>query len=144
MKKLWDKYKEYVLYILFGAVTTVVNYGVYALCVRGFGMGVVVSNIIAWILAVIVAYVTNKLWVFESKSWELKTVGREFGEFVLGRLATLVIETGLLWIFVDLLHVNDLIMKIITNIIVVILNYVFSKFIIFKKKTAESAEKEES
>lgn len=144
MKKLWEKYKEYILYILFGAVTTVVNYGVYALCVRAFGMGVVISNIIAWILAVIVAYVTNKLWVFDSKSRELKIVGREFGEFVLGRLATLVIETGLLWIFVDLLHVNDLIMKIITNIIVVILNYIFSKFIIFRKKTAESAEEEKS
>lgn len=144
MKQLWEKYREYVLYLVFGGVTTVVNYGVFALCGHVFGLGVVPSNIIAWILAVIVAFITNKLWVFESRSWEPKLAGREFGEFVLGRLATLVIETGILWIFVDLLHVNDLIMKIITNIIVVILNYIFSKFIIFKKRKTESAEEKET
>ena len=119
---------------MFGGVTTVVNYGVFVLCGHVFHLGVVPSNIIAWILAVIVAFVTNKLWVFESKSMKAKTVGKEFGEFVVARLLTLVIETLLLWIFVDKLHVNDLIMKIITNVIVVILNYVFSKFFIFKTK----------
>lgn len=134
LKSLWNKYKEILLYLFFGGVTTVVNYGVYALCGHVFHLGVVPSNIIAWVLAVIVAYVTNKLWVFESKSWKAKVVGKEFGEFVLARLSTLVIETILLWIFVDKLHVNDLIMKIITNVIVVILNYIFSKFFIFKGK----------
>ena len=134
IKSLWNKYKEILLYLFFGGITTVVNYGVYALCGHVFHFDVVVSNIIAWILAVIVAFVTNKRWVFESKSWKSNIVWREFGEFVAARLSTLVIETVLLWIFVDKLHVNDLIMKIITNVIVVILNYVFSKFIIFKKK----------
>ncbi len=137
LKSLWQKYKEILLYLFFGVVTTVVNYGVYALCVRGFHMDVVPANIIAWVLAVIVAFVTNKLWVFESKTWNPKIAGKEFGEFVVARLATLVIETVLLWIFVDKLHVNDLIMKIITNVIVVILNYIFSKFIIFKEKKGE-------
>lgn len=135
IKRLWNKYKEILLYLVFGGVTTLVNYGVYVICGHVFHMDVVPANIIAWVLAVIVAYVTNKLWVFESKSWNIRIVGKEFGEFVLARLATLVIETILLWIFVDKLHVNDLIMKIITNVIVVILNYIFSKFIIFKKKS---------
>lgn len=134
MKRLWEKYREYILYLLFGGVTTVINYGVYALCGHVFHFGVVPSNIIAWIFAVIAAFITNKLWVFESRSFALKTVGKEFAEFVLARLLTMVIETALLWIFVDQLHFNDLIMKIITSIIVVILNYIFSKFIIFKKK----------
>lgn len=134
LKSLWQKYKEVLLYLFFGGVTTVVNYGVFVLCGHVLHMDVVPANIIAWVIAVIVAFVTNKLWVFESKSWNIKTAGKEFGEFVLARLSTLVIETILLWIFVDKLHVNDLIMKIITNIIVVVLNYIFSKFIIFKRK----------
>ena len=131
---LWKKYKEIITYLFFGFVTTVVNYGVYALLVRGFHMDVVPANIIAWIVAVVVAFVTNKLWVFESKSRDKKTLFREFFEFVVARLITLGVETLLLWIFVDKFGVNDLIMKIITNVIVVILNYVFSKFIIFRKK----------
>lgn len=133
MKALWNKYKEYVLYLVFGGVTTVVNYGVYVICGHVLHLGVVPSNIIAWVFAVVVAFVTNKLWVFESKSHETKTVAKEFVEFVLARLLTMLIETLLLWIFVDLLHVNDLIMKIITNVIVVVLNYIFSRFFIFKK-----------
>ena len=144
MKRLWEKYKEIILYLFFGGVTTVVNYGVYALCGHVLFLNVVPSNIIAWIFAVVVAFVTNKLWVFESKSWELKTVGKEFAEFVLARFSTMVIETVLLWIFVDKLHVNDLIMKIITNVIVVILNYIFSKFIIFKNKKEKTEEREEN
>ena len=135
---LWKKYKEIITYLFFGFVTTVVNYGVYALLVRGFHMDVVPANIIAWIVAMIVAFVTNKLWVFESKARDVKTVLKEFAEFAIARLITLGIETLLLWIFVDKLGVNDLIMKIITNVIVVILNYVFSKFIIFRKKKKET------
>ena len=134
IKQLWKKYREIITYLFFGFVTTAVNYGVYALLVRGFHMDVVPANIIAWIVAVVVAFVTNKLWVFESKARYGKTWAREFFEFVIARLITLGIETLLLWIFVDKLGVNDLIMKIITNVIVVILNYIFSKFIIFRKK----------
>ena len=137
IKLLWKKYREIITYLFFGFVTTTVNYGVYALLVRGFHMDVVPANIIAWIAGVVVAYVTNKLWVFESKARDAKTVVREFLEFVVARLITLGVETLLLWIFVDKLGANDLIMKIITNVIVVILNYIFSKFIIFRKKKDE-------
>ena len=134
IKMLWKKYREIITYLFFGFVTTAVNYGVYALLVRGFHMDVVPANIIAWIVAMIVAFVTNKLWVFESKAHDFKTLAKEFVEFAIARLITLGIETLLLWIFVDKLGANDLIMKIITNVIVVILNYIFSKFIIFRKK----------
>lgn len=134
MKRLWEKYKEYILYLFFGGITSLVNYGVYVLCLRVFSFGVVPSNIIAWVLAVTVAFITNKIWVFESKSKEGRVVLKELWEFFLGRFVTLAIETLLLWIFVDLLHVNALIMKVITSVIVVVLNYIFSKFIIFKKQ----------
>ena len=137
IKKLWKKYKEIISYLFFGFVTTVVNYGLFALLTHVFHMDVVPANIIAWVVAVIVAFVTNKLWVFESKARDSKTIAREFFEFVAARLLTLGLETLLLWIFVDKLGVNDLIMKIITSVIVVILNYVFSKFIIFRKKNKE-------
>ena len=134
IKILWKKYKEIITYLFFGFVTTVVNYGMFALLVRVFHMDVVPANIISWIVAVVVAFVTNKLWVFESKARDAKTIAREFGEFVAGRLITLGLETLLLWIFVDKLGMNDLVMKIITSIIVVIVNYIFSKIIIFRKK----------
>ncbi|MBR5931875.1 MAG: GtrA family protein [Lachnospiraceae bacterium] len=134
IKILWKKYKEIITYLFFGFVTTVVNYGMFALLVRVFHLDVVPANIISWIVAVIVAFVTNKLWVFESKARDAKTIAREFGEFVAGRLITLGLETLLLWIFVDKLGMNDLVMKIITSVIVVIVNYIFSKFIIFRKK----------
>lgn len=134
IKILWKKYKEIITYLFFGFVTTVVNYGMFALLVRVFHLDVVPANIISWIVAVVVAFVTNKLWVFESKARDAKTIAREFGEFVAGRLITLGLETLLLWIFVDKLGMNDLVMKIITSVIVVIVNYIFSKFIIFRKK----------
>lgn len=137
IKELWLRYKEIITYVFFGFVTTVVNYVAFVLCGHVFHLDVVLANAIAWILAVIVAYITNKLWVFESKNHDIKTLLREFGEFVAGRLITLGLETVLLWVFVDLLGVNDLLMKIITSIIVMIVNYIFSKFIIFKKKKAK-------
>ncbi len=133
-KRLWIKYKEYILYVLFGCITAAVNYGVFVLCRYVFHMDIVTTNVLAWIFAVLAAFITNKIWVFESKSLKLKVMLKEFVQFVIARALTLVIETFLLWLFVNKFHVNDLIMKIITNIIVIILNYIFSKFIIFKKK----------
>lgn len=140
IKTLWNKYKETITYLIAGGITTAVNYGVFALCSAGLGMGVVTANAVAWVTAVIVAFVTNKFWVFQSKSWEAKVVVREFWQFVAGRLVTLGVESLLLWIFVDQIGVNKFLMKIITNIIVLVLNYIFSKFIIFRKKKEERAQ----
>jgi len=133
-KVLFYKYKEYVLYLVFGVITSIVNYGVFVLCRYVFGFSASLSNIFAWILAVLAAYVTNKLWVFESKSREIKVIAKELGEFALARVLTGAIETGLIWFFVDHLGQNALVWKIITSVIVVVLNYIFSKFIIFKKE----------
>lgn len=147
MKKLIKKYKEIILYIFFGVLTTIVNFVIYFIMNALLGEDMyLVSNVIAWIGAVAFAYITNKIWVFESKSRESKTLLREIGEFVSARLLSLGIEEAGLYIFVDLLKFStfsfsflrltitgDVIAKVIMQIIVVILNYIFSKFIIFKK-----------
>ncbi len=134
MKKFYNKYKEYILYIVFGGVTTLVNYGVYTLCYYPFKLSGSVSNIIAWVISMLVAFVTNKIWVFESKSWKVSLALKELGEFALGRLLTGILETAAIAFFVDTLHQNALIWKIVTSIIVVIVNYIVSKLIVFRKK----------
>lgn len=140
--------KEIINYIIFGVLTTVVNFAVFWLFNRLLGRDFyLTSNVIAWIVAVAFAYITNKIWVFESKVTTVKGILLEVGEFFLARLFSLGVEEAGLLIFVDLLKFKNLsfelftfaitgemLSKIILAVIVVILNYIFSKFIIFKKQ----------
>lgn len=140
--------KEIINYIIFGVLTTVVNFIVYWLFNRIFGKNYyLLSNVIAWIAAVAFAYVTNKIWVFESKVTQPKALAKEIVEFFIARLFSLGVEEAGLLIFVDLLKfknlsfelftfniTGELIAKIILAVVVVVLNYIFSKFIIFKKQ----------
>ncbi|MCH5314664.1 MAG: GtrA family protein [Eubacterium sp.] len=148
MKKLLIKYKELITYIIFGVLTTAVNFVTFWLMNLVLGEKLyLLNNVIAWIVSVIFAYVTNKLWVFESKSWKLKVIGKEIPEFVGARLFSLAVEEGGLFLFVNVMHFDKfsfkllgfeitgtLIAKVILAVIVVILNYIFSKLVIFKKK----------
>lgn len=134
MKDIWMKYKSIFFYLVFGVGTTVVNIVSYALFARICGFNTIVSNILAWILAVAFAYITNKLWVFESKCTEIKEIMNELIKFISCRLLTGIIDLLIMFVFVDLLLFNDIIIKCISNIIVIILNYVASKIFIFKKK----------
>ncbi len=148
MKKLFEKYKELITYVVFGVLTTLVNFVCFWLFNKILGEKLyLLSNIIAWVISVIFAYVTNKLWVFESKSWKPSVIGREIPEFVGARVFSLLIEEGGLWLFVDVLNFDKfgftllgfdvtgkLIAKVVLAVIVVILNYIFSKLVIFKKK----------
>ncbi len=136
LKKLADIYRknqEAMRYLVFGALTTVINIIVFAICSKMANLSTTISNIIAWIIAVLFAYVTNKLYVFDSKTVKLKDLAREIFSFFSARIATLVIETAFLWVVIDKLGFNEILMKIISNIIVIILNYIFSKIFIFKK-----------
>ena len=134
MKALLEKYRGLILYLVFGVLTTAINIAVYALCYRVLRLPNVPSNVVAWILAVLFAFVTNKLYVFESKSLERGTVLRELLSFVGARLATGLLDLAVMFVGVDLLHGPDLVFKVASNIVVIILNYVFSKLIVFRKK----------
>ena len=134
MKALLEKYRGLILYVVFGVLTTAINIAVYALCYRVLRLPNVPSNVIAWILAVLFAFVTNKLYVFESKSLERGTVMRELLSFVGARLATGLLDLAVMFVGVDLLHGPDLVFKVGSNVLVIILNYVLSKLIVFRKK----------
>ena len=134
IKDLLKKYKFIILYGIFGVLTTVINIVSYSLLFEVFGISNVVSNIIAWILSVLFAFITNKLWVFDSKSLEFKLFLKELGNFTVCRLATGVLDLGIMFVGVDLLNGPAIILKVISNIIVIILNYVMSKLFVFKKK----------
>ena len=134
VKQWLRRYKGLILYAVFGALTTAINIAAYALCYRALGLPNVPGNIIAWILAVLFAFVTNKLYVFESKSLALGTVARQLASFVGARLATGLLDLAVMFVGVDLLHGPDLLFKIASNVVVIILNYILSKRIVFRKK----------
>lgn len=134
MKNLWIKYKDIVMYIIFGVLTTLTNILVYWLCAHLLNLGVMPSTIIAWIFAVLFAYLTNRKYVFYSEAVTVSEIIKEIVSFFTCRLATGVVDWICMFVFVDLAHFNDVFIKIIANIIVIILNYVASKLIIFKHK----------
>lgn len=134
IKELLLKYKEVILYLFFGGCTTLINIVAYWVFRNVLYLDVVPADIAAWVVSVLFAYITNKRWVFESKSWKGSTVLREAAEFFAARLFTLGLDVLILYITVDRLHWPDLLMKIIANIVVIIVNYLFSKLLIFSKK----------
>ncbi|HBG1734910.1 TPA: GtrA family protein, partial [Clostridioides difficile] len=127
------KHRETILYLFFGAFTTLVNIVSYLFFTRVILFNFMLANSLAWILAVLFAYVTNKFFVFESKRIEIRFVFKEFLSFVSFRLLSGVVEMLIMYVMIDLLFVNDIIVKVFTNIVVIVLNYLFSKMIIFKK-----------
>lgn len=131
---LIKKHKSFIAYGVFGVMTTIVNIVVYNLCYSKLGMSNTLSNVFAWILAVTFAYLTNKVWVFGSKSWAWNVLKREVSAFVSCRIATGILDLVIMYICVDIMGWHALLMKMISNILVIILNYVFSKLVIFKKK----------
>ena len=128
------KYKSFMFYAIFGVFTTIVNIVTYNVCYSKFGISNTVSNVIAWILAVAFAYLTNKIWVFDSKSWALDVLKREVAVFISCRLATGVMDIIIMYVTVDIMELPAILMKVASNVLVIILNYIFSKLIIFKKK----------
>ena len=137
IKNLWNKYKEYILYLVFGGLTTLVNYIVYIPLTKVFGVHELIANVIAWIVAVIFAYITNRIWVFESKTRGFGNIMFEFLKFAVGRLVSLGIEEAIIGIFVTWLGFNNIVVKVIASIVTIILNYIFGKFIIFRKKSGD-------
>lgn len=150
-QKIIDYYKrrrEIILYALFGILTTLANLFAFLITTKLFGEEMVLlNNAIAWIAGVVTAFVTNKLYVFNSKSWKPGVAVKEFAEFTGARLFSFIFEEAGMWFFVSILHISDkslslfvfeipgqIIAKIILSVVVVAMNYVFSKFVIFKNK----------
>ena len=134
LRVLFERYYDVISYLFFGGLTTVVNYLVYLPCYNWWGISSSVSNMIAWVAAVAFAYLTNKPFVFKSHDWSAKTVWPELTKFVGCRIGSGILETLFLLVTVDILHWNGNWMKLITSVLVVILNYFGSKFLVFTKK----------
>lgn len=131
---LFKKYKEQIAYVFWGGVTTLVNIATFYIVAHILHIGTMISTTIAWILAILVAYITNKLYVFNSKSFNANIVIREFISYVICRLLTLGIDLAIMYIFIDKLKFNDMIIKTLSNVVVIIINYILSKLVIFKKQ----------
>lgn len=134
MKRLLEKYWDILTYLFFGVLTTAVNYLVYLPCYNLLGWSAGLSNILAWIVAVAFAFVTNKPFVFKSYDWSWNVVWPELTKFVGCRIGSGILETGILLVCVDMLHWNGNVMKLITAVLVIVLNYIGSKFLVFRKK----------
>ena len=133
MRSLLVRHWDIISYLVFGVLTTVVNYLVYLPCYNLLGLSAAVSNVIAWAVAVLFAYVTNKPFVFRSHDWSLQTVIPEFAKFVGCRVASGGAETLILLLTVDILGWNGNLWKLIVSVLVVIANYFGSKLLVFKK-----------
>lgn len=148
LKRFWNwgwgiffAHKELFLYLIFGGLTTVVNWIAY------YGLMAVVSwhyqiiNAIAWAIAVAFAYITNRLLVFSERAHGAKMILLELGAFVAARIFSLGAEAAVLWLMIDVLTISELIAKIPAAVLVVVLNYIFSKLFIFRERGEKKAEK---
>lgn len=132
IRELYEKYKDLIPYAVFGVITTIINIVAYWFCAHPLGMGTIPSTIIAWFLAVFTAYLTNRRWVFHSEAHGMRAIVRECIAFFAARIATGIIDLVSMWLFVDVMGFDDVIIKTLANVVVIALNYVFSKFLIFK------------
>lgn len=131
--KLYKKYRELVWYVICGGMTTVVNIVTYGVCADILGIHYLVSNFIAWVLSVLFAYVSNRTLVFKSKKRGASAIFREFTLFVSGRLMSMAGDMIIMFLCVSVAMLPGIVAKILSNIFVMIFNYVFSKLIIFRK-----------
>ena len=120
--------KELISYVVFGAFTTLINIAVYFIFTDIFHINYIIANIVSWFVSVMFAYVTNRIWVFESDN---ENVAKEVFLFYGGRIFTVVVDTLLMILFIDVLLIGNFVSKITVSIIVIILNYLFSKWVVF-------------
>ena len=127
------KQSELISYAIFGVATTVVSMVVYGVCNSAFEMHYLISNIISWVIAVAFAYITNKMFVFKTRGMGFAQLKREITLFVSARLASLGIEELGLFILIGLIGWGEILAKLVMQVVVIVLNYIFSKLVIFKK-----------
>ncbi len=137
LNSFYKKNKELLLYLFFGGLTFLVSISSYAVFNIRIGWNALTANIASWMLAVVFAYVTNRTWVFESSTDRGSNLIKEITSFVGGRIATLVFEELILFIFITELEMNSILIKIVAQVVVIALNYVISKFV-FRPQKSES------
>ncbi|WP_054721797.1 GtrA family protein [Lacticaseibacillus nasuensis] len=129
---LWDVFT----YVFFGGWTTVVNIVVFAIATK-LGLSWIIANFLAWLLSVLFAFITNKLWVFHSHVPDFAALMAEIVLFFGARIVSLGIDYGCMFLFIDGLHLSNLVAKVLTQVVIVVANYAFSKFIIFRHKPTD-------
>ena len=132
-KKYWQKYRELILYVFFGVLTTLVNWAAYWLLVDVLHIHYMASAFFSRVLAILFAYITNRRWVFESTTRGGRAVAIEMAKFFGARALSLVMDMLVMYVGVDLLLANDKLVKVISSVLVVVANYIFSKLFVFKK-----------
>lgn len=130
----YKKHKEALLYLFFGVLTTVINIVIFYLFTDIIELDELIANIIAWIIAVLFAYVTNRTWVFSPHCATKGDVIKEIVSFYGGRVFTLLLEEGMLFVFIKLLTLNAIAVKIVAQVVIIVLNYIISKIFVFRKK----------
>ena len=132
LKALFHKYYELITYVFFGGITTVVDFAIYYVMLLAFGEEVyLLASVVAWAGAVLVAYVTNKTLVFRDKTSGAKEIFWQSVRFVLSRVFSLGVQTGLMWLFVDVIEMSEWLVKLPVAVVIVLLNYVTSKLAVF-------------
>ena len=134
VRRLLMSHKDILMYLIFGVLTTIVSYGIYFPLYNLLFWPATLCNVLSWIGAVVFAFVTNKIFVFRSKDWSGRAAFTEFYKFVGSRLASLVVETAIIFVTVEVLFLDGNIMKLVASLIVVIMNYITSKLIVFRRK----------
>lgn len=135
VKSLLLRYWDVLSYLIFGVLTTIVNYLIYLPAYNLLGFSAALSNALAWVVAVTFAYLTNKPFVFKSHDWSSRTVIPELTKFVSCRLASGAAETLILLVSVDIMGWNGNIWKLVTQFLVLVMNYIGSKFLVFRNKS---------
>lgn len=133
IKRMCTKYKELLLYGIFGVLTTLINIGCFFVLDQ-LEVNMYLNNTISWVVSVLFAYITNKIFVFESKDCSFKVLIKEGSSFFFFRILSYFMDMFAMYLLVDIFLLSKMFSKIISNIIVIIANYVFSKLFIFKKK----------
>jgi putative flippase GtrA len=136
IEKLYKKYEEIINYFIVGILTTMVSLGSYYLCVCTFlnpnnAIELQIANLVSWVCAVVFSYVTNRAFVFKSKN---KNQIKEIISFVSSRILTLFMDMAIMFIGVTLLHISDKVTKLVVQVVVTVMNYILSKWFVFKKK----------
>ena len=136
IKMLWDKLmtREMITYVISGVLTTIVNFVAYDLTCNRMGIPNLIANTIAWVVAVLFAYVVNNFWVFRDKSHTFRSEIVKMAKFFGARLASFFVEQAGMFIFIDILHFNNLLVKAVLAVFVIVINYVLSKLYIFNKQ----------